>query len=161
MDEPPDDPLRNTTSKTLSRSVVAEAKPHSHPAPQLLIGYIGRRSRHCRHSRDSPEERPEASSRRSRHAPTPEPEETSDTSLTFTMSRHSTQGHDRHQYQLVTPGQPADPRAMSQVSPGFIFVNFLCLCAAFASFSLPISSILQSHSFVSSILRGWLGALEV
>lgn len=77
------------------------------------------------------------------------------------MSRHSAQGRDRHQYQLVTPGQPADPRAMSQVSPGFIFVNFLCLRAAFPSLFLPMSTLLQSLSLVSSILCGWLRALEV
>ena len=36
-------------------------------------------------------------------------------------------------YQLVSPGTPADPRAMSQVSPGFIFVMF----PMFACFDLP------------------------
>jgi hypothetical protein len=29
------------------------------------------------------------------------------------------------QYQPVSAGSNANPRAMSQVSPGFIFVNFL------------------------------------
>ena len=31
------------------------------------------------------------------------------------------------QYRLVTPGMLNDPRSMSQVSPGFIFVIFLSL----------------------------------
>jgi hypothetical protein len=35
------------------------------------------------------------------------------------------------QYRLVTPGTLNDPRTMSQVSPGFVFVNFLSLSICF------------------------------
>lgn len=45
-----------------------------------------------------------------------------------TMSRQTSGNAGRSQhYQLVSPGTPADPRTMSQVSPGFVFVIFLCL----------------------------------
>ena len=46
------------------------------------------------------------------------------------MSRHAGSGPTTvatsrpQQYQLVSPGTPVDPRTMSQVSPGFIFVIF-------------------------------------
>jgi hypothetical protein len=44
------------------------------------------------------------------------------------------------QYQPVSAGSTASPRTMSQVSPGFIFVNFLSLsvCCFFAP-NLPLS----------------------
>ena len=48
----------------------------------------------------------------------------------YTMSRRSGHGQSSgttsrpQQYQLISPGTPADPRNMSQVSPGFIFVIF-------------------------------------
>ena len=63
----------------------------------------------------------------------PDLEITSETpTLSSTMGRHAPQpqgsGTRSPQYQLVSPGTPADPRAMSQVSPGFIFVIFLSLC---------------------------------
>lgn len=45
----------------------------------------------------------------------------------------SASGSRSQPYQLVSPGTPADPRAMSQVSPGFIFVMF----PMFACFALP------------------------
>jgi hypothetical protein len=43
------------------------------------------------------------------------------------------------QYQPVSAGSTASPRAMSQVSPGFIFVNFLSLsvCCFFAPSLAP------------------------
>ena len=60
--------------------------------------------------------------------------------LTADMARHISQSSSSGrspQYQLVSPGTPSDPRAMSQVSPGFIFVNFLSLrVAAFLLLSL-------------------------
>lgn len=46
-------------------------------------------------------------------------------------------------YQLVSPGTPADPRAMSQVSPGFIFVMF----PMFACFVSPCLLLSLVHSF--------------
>ena len=65
------------------------------------------------------------------------------------MSRHSTTStsSSRHapssgrgqSYQLVSPGTPTDPRAMSQVSPGFIFVIFLCPCACCSAHPFPLS----------------------
>lgn len=62
------------------------------------------------------------------------------------MGRHSEQRQDRPQYQLVSPGTPTDPRAMSQVSPGFIFVNFLCLCDAFGCHALSQDFLVQFAS---------------
>jgi hypothetical protein len=64
----------------------------------------------------------------------------------FAMSRH--QSGSRHQtdrnpsIQLLSPESSQNPRRMSQVSPGFIFVNFRRLCVVFlnaCSFpSLPL-----------------------
>lgn len=51
-----------------------------------------------------------------------------------TMSRHASSGQ---QYQLVSPGTPADPRAMSQVSPGFIFVMFPMFAICCWCFDFP------------------------
>ena len=73
--------------------------------------------------------------------------------LTADMARHISQSSSSGrsgQYQLVSPGTPSDPRAMSQVSPGFIFVNFLsllrcCFSPAFPSLSyVSLSFILLS-----------------
>lgn len=67
-----------------------------------------------------------------------------------TMSRHASSGptsvptSKSQQYQLVSPGTPADPRAMSQVSPGFIFVIF-------PMFAMALLFIPCSFSFVSQI----------
>jgi hypothetical protein len=60
------------------------------------------------------------------------------------MSRYAGQGPTTvsttrpQQYQLVSPGTPADPRTMSQVSPGFIFVIFPMLRVA-CGFYFPSS----------------------
>lgn len=57
------------------------------------------------------------------------------------MSRYATPGPTTvstsrpQQYQLVSPGTPADPRAMSQVSPGFIFVIFPLFAGVFIFFN--------------------------
>jgi hypothetical protein len=64
-----------------------------------------------------------------------------------TMSRHASSQGRSQQYQLVSPGTPADPRAMSQVSPGFIFVNFLCLCVWLLTPSFPSVSYVFPTSF--------------
>jgi hypothetical protein len=84
-----------------------------------------------------------------RHSPSPPPPPPDE--LIYTMS----------QYQPVSAGSSANSRAMSQVSPGFIFVNFLsqsvccffspCLYLARSTSSLVLSvSCLLSHvSFVS------------
>lgn len=67
----------------------------------------------------------------------------------YTMSRHTGQGPSTattprpQQYRLVSPGTPADPRNMTQVSPGFIFVifpmfaSFVCLSCSFPDFPFP------------------------
>jgi hypothetical protein len=60
-------------------------------------------------------------------------------SLDDAMSRHAGPGPTTvttsrpQQYQLVSPGTPADPRTMSQVSPGFIFVIFPMFAVALDS----------------------------
>ncbi len=52
------------------------------------------------------------------------------------------------QYRLVTPGMLDDPRSMSQVSPGFIYVNFLSQSLLYAPvFALAITSFLFSFLF--------------
>ena len=62
-----------------------------------------------------------------------------------TMSRHASSGptsvptSKSQQYQLVSPGTPSDPRAMSQVSPGFIFVMFPMFAMALLFHSLPLT----------------------
>jgi hypothetical protein len=71
------------------------------------------------------------------------------------MSRYAGQGPTTvsttrpQQYQLVSPGTPADPRTMSQVSPGFIFVIFpmrrvACVVCSLAPFLIALISLLQS-----------------
>jgi hypothetical protein len=60
---------------------------------------------------------------------------------TIPMSRYSSStGSDRspQQFQFVSPGTNADPRAMSQVSPGFIFVIFP-LSMFFTALPKPLS----------------------
>lgn len=74
-----------------------------------------------------------------------------------TMSTYSSSSQDDaiystpgpKQYQLVTPGMMNDPRSMSQVSPGFIFVNFLSLPLISAIvIYLRIHLVQYSHSTV-------------
>jgi len=73
----------------------------------------------------------------------------------LTMGRHSSpsqSGPNRsQQYQLISPGTSNDPRAMSQVSPGFIFVNFLSLCVDFCTLSFPPTSTLCRTFAVSYV----------
>ena len=69
---------------------------------------------------------------------------------TAAMSRHSSSApnrhsptastgrHGEHPSQLLTPSMSSDPRAMSQVSPGFIFVIFPMSCAELFCPLLPI-----------------------
>ena len=74
--------------------------------------------------------------------------------LTADMARHISQSSSSGragQYQLVSPGTPSDPRAMSQVSPGFIFVNFLSLLrCCFSPAFLPLSYVALSFFFPPS-----------
>jgi len=80
-------------------------------------------------------------------APVPESSQNPNqsTQLYLTMGRHSSPSQSdptrSQQYQLISPGTSNDPRAMSQVSPGFIFVNFLSLCIDFCTLSF------HQHSF--------------
>lgn len=96
-----------------------------------------------------------------------------------TMSRHASTGpasvptSRAQQYQLVSPGTPADPRAMSQVSPGFIFVifsmfaicSFLCPFPGFsdscACCSPPVSPFSYCLHFICYLLVFCFGYLDV
>jgi hypothetical protein len=87
-----------------------------------------------------------------------------------TMSRHASSGPTSvptsrpQQYQLVSPGTPADPRAMSQVSPGFIFVIFpmFAVVLLFIPCSLSFGShILCSPTPVFSSLIWFFGYLDI
>jgi hypothetical protein len=57
------------------------------------------------------------------------------------------------QYQPVSAGSAASPRTLSQVSPGFIFVNFLSLsvCCFFPPRVLPRVSIIGTFLIMSPI----------
>lgn len=61
--------------------------------------------------------------------------------------------HTMSQYQPVSAGSPASPRTMSQVSPGFIFVNFLSLsvCCFFFAPSLARVSFIGTFLIMSPI----------
>ena len=83
------------------------------------------------------------------------------------MSRYGGQGPTTvatsrsQQYQLVSPGTPADPRTMSQVSPGFIFVIFPMFADAFVLISLtpfplaPISFLCPIQYILLYVGHSW------